>query len=223
MDKVYSVCWNLTSRCNQTCRFCFRDTTQMELPLSENMEILKKLISYGIKKISFTGGEATLYSGLWELAEYAHSCGVYTNLITNGSTIAETLYELLPRYINCLTLSLDTLNVDTQEKMGRGIQHSDQILKVLHGMKRRKLDIDIKINTVATRYNVKEIPRLYPILRQFDVKFWKVFQFTPLRFQAKDNENEFNLDDVDFEQLKTILCEQNKKFNDPLKIGISVK
>lgn len=218
MDKILSVCWNLTSRCNQSCEFCFRDTTEKELPLLENMDILKKLINYGIKKISFTGGEVTLYKGLWKLAEYAHTHGVYTNVITNGSTITDSLYELLPNYIDCLTLPLDTLDINMQKAMGRGAHHSDQILKILYEIKRKGINIDLKINTVATKYNIKEIQYLYPILREFDVKFWKIFQFTPLRFRAKDNDNKFHLDNGDFERIKAILCEQIEEFDNPLKL-----
>lgn len=218
MDKIFSVCWNLTSRCNQSCRFCFRDTTEKELSISENMDILNELISYGIKKISFTGGEVTLYNDLWKLAEHAHSHGVYTNVITNGSTITEDFCQFLPLYVDCLTLPLDALDINLQERMGRGLQHNECIFKLLSVIKNKQLNIDIKINSVATKYNVDEIRCLYPILCNFDVKYWKIFQFTPLRFHAKANSDDFNLNDIDFRQLKASLCEQNELFNKPIKL-----
>jgi MoaA/NifB/PqqE/SkfB family radical SAM enzyme len=96
MNSITSVCWDITSKCNDACKFCFRDANSVDLPLADNLIILNKLIDYGIKKITFTGGEASLYHNLWHLIQCAHNHEIYTNLVTN-----------MEKYLNCITLSLD--------------------------------------------------------------------------------------------------------------------
>ena len=36
-----SICWNITSRCNENCKFCYRIIADNEISLEKNMEILK--------------------------------------------------------------------------------------------------------------------------------------------------------------------------------------
>ena len=70
---IKSICWDITSRCNECCGFCYRNPNNKELDLNSNKIILKKLIDFGVDKISFVGGEPFLYTGLFELLEWGKS------------------------------------------------------------------------------------------------------------------------------------------------------
>ena len=72
MNKIYSVCWNITEKCNESCKFCYR-TIVDDLSLEENKRIADKLIEHGVEKITFAGGEPLLYKGLFGLAKYIKS------------------------------------------------------------------------------------------------------------------------------------------------------
>ena len=41
-----SVCWNITSRCNENCKFCYRILTDSENDLEKNKKILEVLAIY---------------------------------------------------------------------------------------------------------------------------------------------------------------------------------
>lgn len=44
MSKIYSVCWNITEKCNEFCEFCYR-TLADDLSLEENMFIADVLLN----------------------------------------------------------------------------------------------------------------------------------------------------------------------------------
>ncbi len=53
MDKK-RVCWNITARCNQNCRYCHRFLNVKELDFDENKRILNNLIKEGVTDITWT-------------------------------------------------------------------------------------------------------------------------------------------------------------------------
>ena len=79
--KRNSVCWNITSRCNENCRFCYRIMCTKENTYEQNDRILDLLIELKIDKITWTGGEALLYPHLFDLMKKAHYNNIKNNII----------------------------------------------------------------------------------------------------------------------------------------------
>lgn len=55
--KKRSVCWNITSKCNENCKFCYRVLTEQENDIEENKKILEVLAKLSVDKISWTGAK----------------------------------------------------------------------------------------------------------------------------------------------------------------------
>ena len=81
------VCWNITTKCNQNCRYCHRFLNYDDLSYEKNKKILMKMIEDGIKEITWTGGEALLYPRIIELLRIAKEHGIKSKLITNRNGI----------------------------------------------------------------------------------------------------------------------------------------
>ncbi len=208
--KKREVCWLITTRCNQKCAYCHGFRNIPELSLEENKEVLMKLIRAGVNYITFSGGEALLYPNIIELLKIAKQNGVKSKLITNGSIIAnnEKMREAI-NYLDTITLSLDTINDDINEQMGRGKNHFAEIKKVLDILNGK--NIRIKINTVVTKLNIDYIEELGEFLNSnYKINEWRIFRFAPLRELAKENEEKFEITDEQFESTKEIFQKNYK-------------
>ena len=197
------VCWNITTKCNQNCKYCYRFLGINDLTYEENKKILNNLIKDGVNNITWTGGEALLYPNLKELLKISQENGIKNKLITNGMVLAqnENMREILD-YLDSLTLSLDTINDDTNEELGRGKNHFEEVKTILDYVKGKSLKVNI--NTVVSKKNINEMEQLGEFLNNYNISKWKFFKFMPLRETAEKNKDEFAITDAEFEKTKNV-------------------
>lgn len=196
-----SVCWNITSRCNENCKFCYRILTDSENDLEKNKKILEVLAKLSVDKISWTGGEALLYPNLIELLKISKSYGIINNLLTNGELLSkERILELEP-YLDYITLSYDSNNSDTYKIMGRGERHGLNVIQALDFIKDNNINIKIKINTLVSKINRDEITDIGRTLEKYNIERWRLFKFMPLRNCAISNSTNFEISNEEFRQV----------------------
>ena len=197
------VCWNITTKCNQNCKYCHRFLGINDLTYEENKKILNNLIKDGVNNITWTGGEALLYPNLKELLKISQENGIKNKLITNGMVLAqnENMREILG-YLDSLTLSLDTINDDTNEELGRGRNHFEEVKTILDYVKGKSLKVNI--NTVVSKKNINEMEQLGEFLNNYNISKWKFFKFMPLRETAERNKDEFAITDAEFEKTRNV-------------------
>ena len=204
-----SVCWCLTSRCNEGCKFCYRLDNYKELSLEDNLYILEKLNQLSIKEITFTGGEALLYPHILELMKKTHEYGMKTKLITNGRMLSNDLIDRINGLLDELTLSFDAIDDDIHNEMGRGIEHGKNVIRILDYIKENEINIEVKINTVVSRINSDEISKIARFLSNYTIKRWKLFKFQSLRGNSIHYENMLEISNQKFNEIIEKLKEMN--------------
>lgn len=199
--KKRSICWNITSKCNENCKFCYRILTNKENDINKNKKILEILAKLSVDKISWTGGEALLYPNLIELLKISKSYGIINNLLTNGRLLSkERIIELEP-YLDYITLSYDSNNSNTYKIMGRGEEHGINVIEILDFIRDNKINIKVKINTLVSKVNKDDIADIGETLKKYNIERWKLFKFIPLRNCAINNSVDFEISDEKFKQV----------------------
>ena len=195
------ICWNITTRCNQGCRYCHRFLNINDLTFNENEKILNNLINDGVTDITWTGGEALIYENIEELIKRAYKKGIRNKLITSGKILANSNMQIL-NYLDSLTLSLDSTNNKINQELGRGEEHYTNVKYILDYIKENNIDIKLRINTVANKLNIDNISEFILFLNEYNIYAWRIFRFMPLRETAVKNKNEFEILDEQFNFIK---------------------
>ncbi len=187
-----SVNYHVLAACNMRCRFCFARFSDLQdtcvahsgLPIGEAVRLVE-LLAHHTSKITFVGGEPTLYTHLPLLIQRAKELGATTMLVTNGSRLVadpSCLRSLAP-CLDWLGLSIDSTSQATNRDLGRSVNghvlSADDYLRLA----RRRTDFGIKLKliTVVTALNVDE--DMSTFVGALRPKRWKLLQVLPVRGQ----------------------------------------
>jgi len=206
---IPSVNFHLWEPCNMRCKFCFatfQDVKQTilpkgHLPKEEAIEVVKRIAAFGFQKITFAGGEPTLCQWLPELIATAKSLGMTTNIVTNGSKLTDVFLEANRKNLDWIAISIDSLNPETNLKIGRAITGSRPLsLEYYEALieKVKELGYGLKINTVVNSANLHET--MVDFIRQSKPLRWKILQAIPIKGQNDENISEFLISNAEFEE-----------------------
>lgn len=206
---IPSVNFHLWEPCNMRCKFCFatfRDVKQTilpkgHLPKKQALKVVQELANAGFKKITFAGGEPTLCPWLPELIQVAKANGLTTMVVSNGSKLTERFLEQNKAYLDWIAISIDSLDSNTNLKIGRAITGKKTLTKEYYIdliKKVRYYRYGVKINTVVNAYNYKEDFNTF--INQTNPKRWKVLQVLPMKGQNDDKVDEFKISETQFSE-----------------------
>lgn len=155
-----------TWRCNCRCVMCIsRPRVSAEMPLPIIKEFLLNARKWlGPFVLNFTGGEPLVRKDFWEIASYADSLGIKASMMTNGTLISEKdIQSIRKSGLKRLNISLDSLNPKVY-KLIRGKPYDARLFKTIRLI--RDCGIRVNINTIITRQNIKDIPKLVEFVQR---------------------------------------------------------
>lgn len=162
----------LTKKCDLKCIYCYANAGIphiREMSTQKIKAIIDEASSLGAKIINLTGGEPLLHPDFFLISDYALRKRLNIICFTNGMNITKDVATELANKEVSVCAKLDSLNNETQDVL-TGVQ--DSLPKILKGINFLLSSgyghgsLSFSVNSVATRYNVNEIPAVWRWARE---------------------------------------------------------
>jgi len=179
-----SLSFNLTSRCNLKCKFCwqyrengiFKNINLTSLKEELKIQDLKKIISEvrgSLRNITLWGGEPMLHPDFIEFATYIKELRIYLNIITNGTLLKKFAKPLVEMQVNNLVVSVDgppQLHDEIRKMKGsyQGIIEGIEAIKDLKYTSGKNLPT-IEINFTISDLNFARIIETITLLEELSI------------------------------------------------------
>jgi MoaA/NifB/PqqE/SkfB family radical SAM enzyme len=145
----------LTSRCNFKCPYC-RRVGGDDLKFSEAAKTVMMWAADGLKAIRFSGGEPTIYPGIYGLVAMARDLGIeHVAISTNGSANRIVYERLLACGANDFSVSLDACCAEDGEKMSGGVKGSWET--VVDNIRFLSSKTYVTVGVVLTPFNIASV------------------------------------------------------------------
>lgn len=176
----------VTSSCNLACPYCYADAgepSQGELTMGQIKDIIHDTRALGGERIVFTGGEPLLRCDLFTVAAYAREMGLKTELLTNGILINRHNIQAINEVFDVVGVSLDGSSAAIHEQL-RGVGTFQPTMEGIGLLSQH--GIPFTLNTVITRLNYQDLPRLAYRAYEFQSTAFKTHQHIPIGRGAHD-------------------------------------
>jgi len=143
----------LSSKCNFNCPYCRRVGGE-DLSLEDAKHTVILWAGDKLKAIRFSGGEPTLYPGIFELVQLSRTLDIERIAIsTNGSASRETYKKLWLSGVNDFSISLDACCAEDNKKMTGGREVFDTVIENIKWLSQRTY---VSVGVVLTDDNAGE-------------------------------------------------------------------
>lgn len=178
---------SVTDSCNFRCRYCMPSEGPCHMNRSrmltdeEMVQAVKASTALGVTKVRLTGGEPLIKKSILDLCRAISSLDGVKNLsiTTNGSLLPPIAKELKTSGVNCVNISLDTLDEEKFHSITR-VGHLGDAFKGIEAALEAGFD-KVKVNTVLIGgFNDKEIRSLSELTLRYplDVRFIELMPMT---------------------------------------------
>ena len=205
----------LTGRCNLRCSYCYASQKNSsyyiknELSLEKWFQVIEECKGMGIDYFALIGGEPLLYPNFWDIVKKLENC--FVAVTTNATLVNEEFIEKLKLHPQLQEIRISIDGLESNDKVRVGSSYKEILEKI--SLLNKKTDLKITIQTTLNEQNIKEIDRLYSLLKDLNIYKWRInpFQYY-LGDNVKNNENE-----IEFKSYDSLVQEMKKIVERDLK------
>lgn len=165
----------LTPLCNMKCKMCYVRQTHQEmmqhgrmLTCDEWLRILNEAKEQGVLYLLITGGEPLLYPEFERLYTEISQMGFIVSINSNGTLIDEHFADLFQKYpFRRMNITLYGKDEFTYQKLCKNPEGFSNVMRAAELLKKRGLSF--RFSNSITPDNIKDLPELFKIAKQFDI------------------------------------------------------
>ena len=169
-DQVFSLTWNIGTRCNYDCMYCptslhdnYSKHSSLELLKQRWQSVFSKTAHKNLPyKISFTGGEVTVNKSFLPLLRWMrenYQPNIAKILVTSNGSASLNYYSKLYALVDNLSLSFHSEHADEQKFFDLAIKLRQNLLPGKH----------LHVNIMNEVWNQHRIPEYQRILDQHNI------------------------------------------------------
>lgn len=182
------VIWNLTRRCNLTCKHCYALAVDKafpgELSTDDCFDVLEDLRAAKVPALILSGGEPMVRNDLFKISARAKELGLYVALSTNGTLIdAENVKDIAAADYGYVGISIDGTR-DTHDAFRRKVGAFDASMKGVRLCVAEGLKVGLRFT--MTQDNAHDLP---DVLGLMDSEGVDRFYFSHLNYAGRGNHN----------------------------------
>jgi len=160
-QKILSVDYLLTSRCNLRCSFCLRPSLSSELSTQKALKVVDESCRLAPPLFHFSGGEPLLRKDLPVLANRASDEGCIVGLSTNGTLFNRSKAEKIARVFDRIGISIDGFQQIHDKYRGMGtFKKAVQAIKWL-----KSFGAEVGVYVIIAPWNIEVVPNFIEWLR----------------------------------------------------------
>jgi pyrroloquinoline quinone biosynthesis protein E len=168
--RPYNLVAELTYRCPLRCAYCSNPLDYREareaLDGGAWSRVFREAAALGCVHAGLTGGEPTLHPDLPEIVAGAAAAGLYTHLVTAGTTLDEGgLDALVEAGLRSVQLSVQDVTAEASDRIA-GAEGFERKLAFAAAVRGRGLPL--ALNVVLHRENLARVPEMVALARRLD-------------------------------------------------------
>ena len=212
------VAWEVTRRCNLSCKHCRAVAEdhpyENELDTEASFKLLDQIREVGQPIIILTGGEPLLRDDIFDIASYGTKIGLRMVMAPNGTLITkENAKKMKESGIKRISVSLDGSTPESHDNF-RGLKNA--YVNSLKGIAiAKQAGIEFQINTVITKTNLDEIPKILSLAEKLGAVAHHIFLLVPTGRGKYIVDSEINA--KEYEETLNWFYDQQKKTKLQLK------
>src|SRR5579872_6815978 len=182
-ERPFIVIWETTQACDLACVHC-RACAQplrsaLELTTEEAKHLIDEVKALEAPVFVLTGGDPLKRPDIYQLVEYATSCGVRISLTPSATPLLtrEALVRLQASGLARLAISLDGPTAAIHDAFRRVPGSYEWTLRAVRWA--GEIALPAQINTTITRHNLAQLDDMIALLETLEIVLWSVFFLVP--------------------------------------------
>ena len=176
------VAWEVTRRCNLSCRHCRAAANKGpypgELSTEKCFEVIDEIAAMGKPIVILTGGDPMLRDNIYEIARYGTEKGLKMVMSPCGTLLnEENAGKLKDAGIERISISIDGACAETHDDFRRVPGAFDEAIKGIENAK--KAGLEFQINTTVTKVNLAELPDILKLAIDLGAAAFHPFLLVP--------------------------------------------
>lgn len=175
------VHFSFLARCNMSCPFCYSPFDGKESGCELWKRIIDRILSWEPRAITFSGGDPLNYDAFRTLLKFLRRDRGFASFVqvdTNGLGVKREDIDLLAHTVDLVGLPIDGDTASVHDSLRSYEGHFAVVLKLLDLL--RIAHVPVKINTVVTAKNLKDLHRIADLLSRYSVAVWSMYEFWPI-------------------------------------------